>query len=111
MTDIADLVPGAVYSLPDHPDHRFAVYMDDGIWTVLVRAHDEYSLRQIVGLGKYETAPAAYCGLGWSGSFDGLCALHGLDTTWSAEVARYRREGFARARSVDLSKRSSSAIA
>lgn len=87
---------GELWSLHGKDGH--AIYLGGGLWNVLARVNDEYTLHQVAGLvprSRPETQPA---GFHWADQFDALAAADGLTITWADEVLAYQAQGWNKVR-------------
>lgn len=86
--------PGELWAVLEPPGH--AVFMGSGVWNVLSRQSEEYTLIQVENLTPVHASGGVTAGLHWADHFDALAAAAGLPITWADEVAVYQAEGFAK---------------
>jgi hypothetical protein len=86
--------PGEIWAVDEPSGH--AVFLGDGLWNILVRQLEEYSLNQVQDLTPVHPVEGRPAGLHWADQFDALAAAAGLPITWASEIAAYQAEGFAK---------------
>lgn len=86
--------PGELWAIAEPPGH--AVFLGSGVWNILSRQSEEYTLLQAEHLTPVHPVDGAPAGLHWADQFDSLAAAAGLPITWANEVAAYQAEGFAK---------------
>ena len=86
--------PGELWAVAEPPGH--AVFLGSGVWNVLTRRAEEYTLLQVEALTPVNAVDGVPARLHWADQFDSLAAAAGLPITWANEIAVYQAEGFAK---------------
>lgn len=92
-----DPQPGQIWAVNGTDGHRHALFLGDGIWNVITRSNDEYTLGHLLAPEPLAISPVQSRSLHWADQFDSLAEADGLNITWAGEVSRYREAGLAKA--------------